>query len=104
MGATAKKIPDRDDALGAMTGARYIESLKDGREAYIDGEKVADVTTHPAFKDMIHEMARVYDLQNTDKYRDDMTFVDSESGTRTSVSWMLPKSADELKMKRRNHR
>ena len=24
--------------LGAMTGARYIESLKDGREVWLDGE------------------------------------------------------------------
>lgn len=102
MGATAKSKKPQGEALGAMTGARYIESLKDGREAYIDGEKVADVTTHPAFKDMIHEMARVYDLQNTDEYRDEMTFVDSETGVRTSVSWMLPTSAEELKKKRRN--
>jgi biotin carboxylase len=40
-------------ALGPMTGRRYIDSLKDGREVWIDGERVADVTTHPAFKHMI---------------------------------------------------
>ena len=85
-----------------MTGARYIESLRDGREVYIDGEKVADVTKHPAFKDAIQELARIYDLQNSDKYRDEMTFVDPESGVRTSVSWMLPRSAEDLAKKRRN--
>ena len=46
-------------ALGAMTGARYIESLRDGREVWIDGERVDDVTVHPAFKDMIGELARL---------------------------------------------
>lgn len=29
---------------GAMTGARYIESLKDGREVWLDGQKIDDVT------------------------------------------------------------
>lgn len=91
-----------DAPPGAMTGKRYIESLKDGREVWIDGERVDDVTAHPAFKDMINEAARVYDLQNSDEYRDEMTFVDAESGVRTSVSWMLPQTAEDLKRKRRN--
>ena len=58
---------DTTTALGAMTGARYIESLKDGREVWLDGEKVQDVTTHPAFTGMVHELARIYDLQHTDR-------------------------------------
>jgi 4-hydroxyphenylacetate 3-monooxygenase oxygenase component len=85
-----------------MTGRRYLESLKDGREVWIDGERVRDVTAHPAFRDMIHELARLYDLQNSDAYRDDMTFVDRESGVRTGVSWLLPRSAEDLRRKRRN--
>ncbi len=89
-------------ALGAMTGARYIESLRDGREVWIDGKRVKDVTVHPAFKDMIGELARLYDLQHSETYRDDMTFVDEESGVRTSVSWLLPRSPQDLKRKRRN--
>lgn len=100
----AKKIAkvDTDSALGAMTGERYINSLKDGREVFIDGEKVDDVTKHPGFTGIINEMARLYDLQNSDEFKDDMTFVDPDSGVRSSVSWMVPKSADDLKRKRRN--
>jgi 4-hydroxyphenylacetate 3-monooxygenase len=48
-------------ALGPMTGRRYIESLKDDREVWIDGARVGDVTTHPAFKDMVDELARIYE-------------------------------------------
>ena len=88
--------------LGAMTGARYIESLKDGREVWLDGEKVQDVTSHPAFSGMVNELARIYDLQNSNEYQDQMTFVSPDTGTRTSVSWLLPRSMDELKAKRRN--
>ena len=89
-------------AAGAMTGARYKASLRDGREVWIDGKRVADVTTHPAFKPMIDELARVYDLQNSPQYRDQMTFLDPESGVRSSISWLLPRSAEDLKRKRRN--
>jgi hypothetical protein len=32
-----------------MTGAEFLESLRDGREVYIYGERVKDETTHPAF-------------------------------------------------------
>jgi 4-hydroxyphenylacetate 3-monooxygenase oxygenase component len=90
------------EAPGAMTGARYIESLRDGREVWLDGSRVADVTTHPAFKDFVAELARIYDLQHSDKYRDLMTFVSPETGNRVSLSWLIPQSADDLKRKRRN--
>ena len=32
------------EVLGPMTGRRYIDSLKDGREVWIDGARVEDVT------------------------------------------------------------
>ena len=44
------------------TGQDYIESLRDGREVWIDGEQVEDVTTHPAFAPMVNVRARIYDL------------------------------------------
>jgi 4-hydroxyphenylacetate 3-monooxygenase len=33
-----------------MTGQEYLESLRDGREAWLYGEKVDDVTTNPALR------------------------------------------------------
>ncbi len=44
------------------TGDEYRESLCDGREVYMNGEKIADVTTHPAFKPIVDIRARIYDL------------------------------------------
>ena len=32
------------------TGKQHLEGLRDGRVVYIGGEQVADVTTHPAFR------------------------------------------------------
>ena len=46
------------------TGAQYRDSLRDGREVYINGERVADVTTHPMFKPLVDIRARIYDMQH----------------------------------------
>ena len=55
-----------EDVLGVgrgatrpFTGAEYLESLKDGREVYIYGERVKDVTTHPAFRNAARTIARL---------------------------------------------
>ena len=54
-----------EDAIGAkgrpFTGAEYLASLRDGREVYIYGERVDDVTTHPAFRNAARSIARLYD-------------------------------------------
>src|SRR5438093_10484739 len=89
-------------ALGAMTGARYIDSLKDGREVWLDGEKVQDVTTHPAFTGMVHELARIYDLQHTEPYRDQMPFLSLRTAHRCSRSWLLLHPLEDLEKKRCN--
>jgi 4-hydroxyphenylacetate 3-monooxygenase oxygenase component len=69
---------------------------------WLDGEKVQDVASHPAFEGMVRELARIYDLQHTDAYRDQMTFVSPATGQRCSLSWLLPRSHGDLRRKRRN--
>ena len=44
-----------------FTSQEYIESLRDGREIWIYGERVKDVTTHPAFRNTVRMLARLYD-------------------------------------------
>lgn len=47
-----------------LTGREYLESLRDGREVYIYGERVADVTTHRAFRNAARSIARLYDAMH----------------------------------------
>ena len=63
------------------TGKDYIESLRDGREVWIDGEQVADVTTHPAFAPIVDVRARIYDLAHEDGTRDLMTYTDEQTAS-----------------------
>jgi 4-hydroxyphenylacetate 3-monooxygenase len=44
------------------TGEQYRAALRDGREVWIDGERVHDVTAHPAFKPIVDAKARMYDM------------------------------------------
>jgi 4-hydroxyphenylacetate 3-monooxygenase len=87
--------------LGAMTGQRYVESLRDGREVWLDGKRIDDVTTHPAFSEMVRALADVYDKQNGE-HSDEMTYVDAENGVRTSLSWLIPQTREDSTRKRRN--
>jgi 4-hydroxyphenylacetate 3-monooxygenase len=86
---------------GALNGQRYIESLRDGREVWVNGERIKDVTTHPLFAGMLREMARIYDMQYAPETIDQMTFV-NENGTRVSYSYLEPKSSEDLVLRRRN--
>jgi 4-hydroxyphenylacetate 3-monooxygenase len=38
--------------------------MRDGREVWIDGERVADVTAHPAFRNAARSVARLYDAMH----------------------------------------
>ena len=58
------------------TGAAYREGLRDGREVWMDGERIADVTTHPALKPIIDVRARIYDMAHEDAHRDTLTYVE----------------------------
>jgi len=42
-----------------MAGDEYLHSLQDGREIFIYGQKVSDVTTHPAFRNSAYSMSRL---------------------------------------------
>src|SRR5690625_1755878 len=56
-----------------LTGREYLESLKDNREIWINGEKVKDVTTHPAFRNSARSIARMYDALHDEKTKSILT-------------------------------
>ena len=50
-----------------FTSQEYFESLRDGREIWIYGERVKDVTTHPAFRNTVRMLGRLYDALHDDR-------------------------------------
>ena len=80
-----------------MTGEEYIESLKDGRTIYFHGDKVKDVTTHPAFRNSVRSVARMYDALHDPTQQDILTAeTDTGSGGRTHRFFKVPHSAEDL--------
>src|SRR5882724_10489484 len=65
--------PTIDKSARPMTGEEYIESIRDGREVYLYGDRVKDVTTHPAFRNSVRMTARLYNALHDPKTRDVLT-------------------------------
>src|SRR5215510_5862290 len=47
------------------TGSDYLRSLNDGRQVFVEGERVKDVTAHLAFREAARSVARLYDIAAT---------------------------------------
>lgn len=80
-----------------FTGQEYLESLKDGREVYIYGERVEDVTTHPAFRNSARTMAKLYDALHDPAQQSVLTCeTDTGSGGYTHKFFRVARSAEDL--------
>ena len=80
------------------TAAEYLDSIRDGRQVWINGEKVDDVPTHPMFKPLVDIRARIYEMQHDAATRDTMTY--EEGGECFSVGLKLPYSQEDWYQKR----
>ncbi len=78
------------------TGVQYLESIRDGREVWFNGERVLDVTTHPVLGRCASTLARLYDLQHDPRCRDILTFTDG-AGRRRSMGYLIPRGPEDLR-------
>ena len=84
-----------------FTGDEYLESLRDGREIWIYGQRVGDVTTHPAFRNSARSVARLYDALHDPEYKDVLTVpTDTGNGGFTHPFFRVPYSKDDLRASR----
>ncbi|ALG10732.1 4-hydroxyphenylacetate 3-hydroxylase family protein [Kibdelosporangium phytohabitans] len=80
-----------------FTGDEYIESIRDSREIFLYGERVQDVTAHPAFHNAIRMTARLYDALHDPGQRPVLTTAtDTGSGGYTHRFFTTPRSAEDL--------
>ena len=82
-------------ARAPYTGDEFLESIRDGREIYIHGERVKDVTTHPAFRNSARMVARWYDRLHAERETLGRP-TDTGSGGWTHPFFKGPRSAEEL--------
>jgi 4-hydroxyphenylacetate 3-monooxygenase len=79
-----------------FTSEEYFESLRDGREIWIYGERVKDVTTHPAFRNTVRMLGRLYDALHDQRKSVLCTDTDTGSGGYTHKFFKAPRSAEEM--------
>ncbi|WP_036772436.1 4-hydroxyphenylacetate 3-hydroxylase family protein [Photorhabdus australis] len=77
----------------SRTGEEYIESLRDGRTVFLNGEKITNHVDHPAFRNAIRTVASLYDYQA--EHADRMTF-EIPGGKNVGLSWELPDTREKL--------
>jgi 4-hydroxyphenylacetate 3-monooxygenase len=80
-----------------FTGAEFLQSLRDDREVYIYGERVKDVTEHPAFRNSARSIALLYDALHDKATKDVLTGqTDTGSGGYTHKFFKVAHSREDV--------
>lgn len=89
--------------LGAINGKAFIDRINGLKpEIWFDGEKVEGlISEHRAFKGIIQTKASLYDLQQDPNLQDEMTFSSPLSNERVGLSFLQPKTIEDLKKRRK---
>ncbi|MGH8056123.1 MAG: 4-hydroxyphenylacetate 3-hydroxylase family protein, partial [Candidatus Entotheonellia bacterium] len=83
--------------MPARMGQEYIARLREQpAEVWLGGERVKDVTTHPALRNGVQSLAALYDMQHDPALRDEMTFLSPSSGDRVGLSFITPQTTQDL--------
>jgi 4-hydroxyphenylacetate 3-monooxygenase len=82
------------------SGADYLRALDDGRQVFVAGKPVKDVTRHPAFQEAARYIANMYDMASAPETREALTVVSPEAGSRILRAYQIPRTIDDLRAKR----
>lgn len=81
--------------MGARRGEQVLGQLREHPpELWYRGEKVEDVTRHPAFSNGLRSLAELYDLQWSQP--DVMLFDSPTTGNKVGRSFMIPTTREDL--------
>ena len=87
--------------MPARSGADYISRLREQpAEVWLGGERIKDVTTHPALRNGVHSLAALYDMQHDPALRETMTYRSPTSGDPVGLSFITPATPRDLERRR----
>jgi 4-hydroxyphenylacetate 3-monooxygenase len=87
--------------MPTRTGAQYLAGLRArDTEVWLRGERVTDVTTHPGLAGGARAIASLYDLQSAPANRDAMTFISPDTGDTLGLSFIIPRTREDLERRR----
>src|ERR1700754_4218109 len=82
------------------SGSDYLKSLNDGRQVFVNGERVANVTEHPAFREAARSVAQLFDIAGAAENRELMTFTSPKTGGPVLRAYQIPKTHADLRARR----
>src|SRR5579863_9072161 len=80
--------------MALKSPSEYVESLRDGRVTYWDGERIDDITAHPKFRVPIAVASRDYDYNSAGR-RDVMSY-ETADGSRAHRVFQIPMNEADL--------
>jgi 4-hydroxyphenylacetate 3-monooxygenase len=86
--------------MGVRTGKEFLAGLRDSRQIFLDGERIADVTRDRRLAAAAKSLADLYDMQHEPALAERMTFASPVSGDRVGLSFIEPRSVDDLVRRR----
>src|SRR5260370_15659325 len=81
------------------TGEQYRDSIRDGRQVWINGERVKDVPAHPMFRPLVDVRARIYDMQHDPQFAEGLSYR-GEADEVCAVTLKLPRTRADWHAKR----
>lgn len=85
--------------MPARTGQQYLKALDNAKNnVWIHGERVEQVSAHPAFKGIVESMVHLYDLQY--QKPDTMLYTSPTTGDPVGLSFIEPKTKEDLVRRR----
>jgi aromatic ring hydroxylase len=78
------------------TGKQFLAALKDDRQVFMDGERIADIAADPRTAGAAQTLAELYDMQHDPALAGQMIFASPSGGTPVGLSFIEPRSVEDL--------
>ncbi|MCC9022967.1 4-hydroxyphenylacetate 3-monooxygenase, oxygenase component [Bacillus nakamurai] len=89
--------------MGIINGKTFIDRLNGlENDIWFDGKRIeGKISEHPAFKGLLETKSSLYDLQTEPGIKDQMTFCLPGKEERAGLSYLQPKTKDDLRRRRK---
>jgi 4-hydroxyphenylacetate 3-monooxygenase len=82
--------------MGIKTGDQYLSGLRDGREVWLRGNRVADVTCEPGLARGARTLAMFLDRVHEPEQLAKLTYTDPGSDERYNISFLQPRTQQDV--------
>jgi 4-hydroxyphenylacetate 3-monooxygenase len=88
--------------MAARSGSEFLGRLAAARvHVEIQGETLTGgMAGHPAFRNVVHSFAELYDMQHDPAYRDILTYPSPVTGDPVATSFLQPRTQEDLAKRR----